>query len=321
MTTSYYQFSPIKALQSKAYFPLIVSNDNKSYEHSIFLKEYSESFSCTWNKPAKDQGRLNADYKYVQTNRKIDMTFVLPARNVKESLANLEFCEEIARLVYGNYVAQSGNTVYGTQRYRFEGARRDTKISFGNLIRNEPGFISKFSFTPNFDAGVFEYRKGYGPYQERHGGTAPGAGLADDDTIWIEGKEVRVPPKGSDINFPNANLDETAFVYHQRVDEVYPKEISVSISFIVVHENPLGFGGPLRPGKPLSWAENRNRDWPHGTGKDYPVPDYVKASTRPSVPARSTTSDEQGGETVIENIDGEVGLIIDEDGNARIPGL
>ena len=166
MTTSYYQFSPIKALQSKAYFPLIVSNDNKSYEHSIFLKEYSESFSCTWNKPAKDQGRLNADYKYVQTNRKIDMTFVLPARNVKESLANLEFCQEIAKLVYGNYVAQSGYTVYGRQRYRFEGARRDTKISFGNLIRNEPGFISKFSFTPNFDAGVFEYRKGYGPYQE-----------------------------------------------------------------------------------------------------------------------------------------------------------
>ena len=72
MTTYYYQFSPIKALQSKAYFPIIVSNRNKSYEHSIFLKDYSESFSCTWNQPAKDQGRLNADYKYVQTNRKID---------------------------------------------------------------------------------------------------------------------------------------------------------------------------------------------------------------------------------------------------------
>ena len=34
------------------------------------------------------------------------------------------------------------------------------------------------------------------------------------------------------------------------------------------HDYPLGFGGPNRVGlPPTRWAENRNRDFPHGTGE------------------------------------------------------
>jgi len=33
------------------------------------------------------------------------------------------------------------------------------------------------------------------------------------------------------------------------------------------HDYPLGFGGPNRVGHPDKWAENRNRDFPHGTGE------------------------------------------------------
>ena len=53
-----------------------------------------------------------------------------------------------------------------------------------------------------------------------------------------------------------------------------------NISFIIVHANPLGFGGPLRPGEQLGWAQNQNRDWPHGTGP-IPVQPYMAKTNLP----------------------------------------
>ena len=70
-------------------------------------------------------------------------------------------------------------------------------------------------------------------------------------------------------------MPELSYVYHGNKGVVYPKEVNVTISIIVLHDYPLGFGGPRRPGEPLKWAENENRDWPHGTGPTYPVPSYV----------------------------------------------
>ena len=56
---------------------------------------------------------------------------------------------------------------------------------------------------------------------------------------------------------------------------MYPKELEVSISFTVLHDYPLGFGGPRRPGEPLKWAQNENKDWPHGTHEKYPKLEYM----------------------------------------------
>jgi hypothetical protein len=56
-------------------------------------------------------------------------------------------------------------------------------------------------------------------------------------------------------------------VTHGTSGVVLPRAVKVEMGLTVVHDVLLGFGGVLRKGSPLRWAENRNRDWPHGTGK------------------------------------------------------
>ena len=256
-----YQFSDVANVGSKNYFPLsITDTENRfvPFSRYIFLKGYSENIQATWDTPTRAFGRLNPDYRYVQTNRTISLSFTLPAKNVAEAKNNLKFCSQLARTVYGSYEI-TDVTQFGDGRYRFDGARLTTKINFGNLIRNEFCFFRDFSFTPNIDAGVFEYSDARVP------GTELGVGAFQQNS-FIDDK----PTSGEVV--------ETSYVYHNRKGEVYPKEINVDISVIVLHNYPLGFGGPRRPDQPLSWAENKNRDWPHGTGPTYPVPSYVAAS-------------------------------------------
>ena len=69
-------------------------------------------------------------------------------------------------------------------------------------------------------------------------------------------------------------------VTHATQGLVLPRAVSVDITFIFIHDHPLGFGGRNRiegTGN-LKWAENRNRDWPHGTGP-IPVRGYMSEDT------------------------------------------
>ena len=72
-----------------------------------------------------------------------------------------------------------------------------------------------------------------------------------------------------------ANIDSGVFdfflgddteVTHGTKGAVLPREVNVEIGFTIVHYHLLGFGGQNRPNEPLRWAENRDRDWPHGSG-------------------------------------------------------
>ena len=284
-----YHFPTVKETGDKIYFPLaisrvyvdprkIVPGKPDNFERYVFLTNFNESFESNWSNPPGAFGQLNPSYKYSQTNRRIEMTFKLPARNVLDSKSNLDFCSKMAKLVYGNYSLQiedasQGNlvllpqlgidpterTTLGSVRYNFEGALFNIKVNFGNLIQNEFAFFTNFSFTPNFDAGVFEYNNtsvdgllmGVGDYQDQL--AAKGYGKLVDD----------------------------AHVYHSDRGVVYPKELEVSISFTVLHDYPLGFGGPRRPGEPLKWAQNENKDWPHGTHEKYPKLEYMSKDDIP----------------------------------------
>ena len=77
------------------------------------------------------------------------------------------------------------------------------------------------------------------------------------------------------------DISEVQYVYHNQKGKVYPKEINVDVSALIFHDYPLGFGGLRRPGQPLSWAENENRAWPHGTGPTYPVLSYMASQDLP----------------------------------------
>ena len=87
------------------------------------------------------------------------------------------------------------------------------------------------------------------------------------------------------FNF-TVNVDSGVFDYYPGGDTdvthsdrglLLPREVNVEVGFTVVHDYLLGFGGENRPGEPLRWAENRNKDWPHGTGP-IPVQEYMSTS-------------------------------------------
>ena len=77
-------------------------------------------------------------------------------------------------------------------------------------------------------------------------------------------------------------------VTHGTQGVILPRAVKIEIGFTIVHDSLLGFGGQNRPGEPLRWAENRARDWPHGTGKidvqEYMSPtDQVELTSLPTV--------------------------------------
>ena len=323
-----YHFETVQKTGDNIYFPLeisrvyvdprnIVARDPDNFKRYVFLTNFNESFESNWSNPPGAFGQLNPSYKYSQTNRRIEITFKLPARNVLDSKSNLDFCSKMAKLVYGNYSVQvedanQGNlvllpqlgidpterTTLGSVRYNFEGALFNIRVKFGSLIQNEFAFFTNFSFTPNFDAGVFEYdmrdafgiKGGVGELQDRL--AAQGYGKLADD----------------------------AHVYHFDRGVVYPKELEVSISFTVLHDYPLGFGGPRRPGEPLKWAQNENKDWPHGTHEKYPKLEYMskddinlpntpQINPNPTASPRHTTV---SGSTVNYTIDSSGNIIIED---------
>ena len=323
-----YHFETVQKTGDNIYFPLeisrvyvdprnIVARDPDNFKRYVFLTNFNESFESNWSNPPGAFGQLNPSYKYSQTNRRIEITFKLPARNVLDSKSNLDFCSKMAKLVYGNYSVQvedanQGNlvllpqlgidpterTTLGSVRYNFEGALFNIRVKFGSLIQNEFAFFTNFSFTPNFDAGVFEYdmrdafgiKGGVGELQDRL--AAQGYGELVDD----------------------------AHVYHFNKGVVYPKELEVSISFTVLHDYPLGFGGPRRPGESLKWAQNENKDWPHGTPESYPKLEYMskddiklpntpQINPNPTVFNRYTTV---SGSTVKYGIDSSGNIIIED---------
>ena len=298
-----YQFSTVKSSGETRYFPLEFSrralnsdgNERRdTYSRFVFLTDYSETFESVWHTPTTNFGALNPAHKFVTTVRKLSISFKLPARNVADSKNNLDFCQDIAKMVYGRYTTGDFSIDLNDQNtlptYQYLGATFDTKINFGNLIRNETCVLTAFSFAPNFDAGVFEHS----------------ATKADTDSGEVPIGEYH----DSLFSNGNANLPETSYVYHGQRGKVYPKEVTVEFSAIIFHDYPLGFGGPRRPGEPLKWAENENRDWPHGTGNSYPVPEYMAKDSIVQEIVEETI------ETVVEEEEVEENFEVEVDGQS-----
>jgi hypothetical protein len=192
------------------------------------------------------------------------MSFTLPARNVADSKENLDFCSNMSRIVYGNYQLMEDSrtgefleqTSYGHQRYQYTGVNLNTKLWFGNLIQKEFVVFTNFSFKPNFDAGVFEY--------SNRGVDGHWAGLGDYQEELYS------------VN--SAELDEKSYVYHSHNGIVYPKQVDVECSVIVLHQDPLGFGGIRRSPNSIKWAMNYDMHWPHNV-PETDIPPYMQSTS------------------------------------------
>tara|TARA_R110000796_G_scaffold156151_1_gene272692 strand:- start:3160 stop:4254 length:1095 start_codon:yes stop_codon:yes gene_type:complete len=204
---------------------------------------FNETFKSRWSAENLSDGRINPIYNYGGTERQISLSFTLAAYTVQEARSNLAVCQKLARTVYGRYRLRNvRDDDFSTTRPStiFESHKTFT-IDFGGLIRDETAFINKFAFAADMDAGVFDYFP--------NGQTPP----------WI--------------TLPDGETEST----HTDKGVILPRAVKIEIGFTIIHDSLLGFGGQNRPGEPLRWAENRARDWPHGTGK-IDVQEYMKPS-------------------------------------------
>ena len=222
------------------YAPLIIAQVQSNplvVATNIFLTSYSEKYKGRWNAEAT-YGILNRHWTYAGTGKTIDIQFTLPAKNVQEAIRNLQYTTFLANTVHGNYekIDDAFNETAESRRFRLQGGKL-FKIRFGNLIRDELVYISNFNMNVNFEAGFYEQ-----------------------DAV---GAELKALAESGQLP------DPLEYVYHDKVGEILPKQVDITLSFIMVHDKPLGFGGAKRVASSLGWAPNDGRDWPHGTG---PIP-------------------------------------------------
>ena len=214
------------------------------FEYFVYLTAFQETFNARWQEGERSYGRLNPMYYYGGTEREANISFTLSAMTVQESEQNLRKCSELSRAVYGRYkdwTLDTGSAAVGSaavKDFTMIG-HRYFRVDFGSLIRDERVFISGFTFTVNPDAGVFDYSP---------------ASAAESLRRITSGRR-------------NEAVNDMQ-------GQVLPRQIDIQISMVFRHDYPLGFGGPNRLGHPDKWAENRNRDFPHGTG-EIPVQSYM----------------------------------------------
>ena len=253
------QYSFIKGVGDGSYPPLMMQSIDGIVQLDakyIILEKYSEKYTPKMSFEYI-YGQINPRVIYSNTERNIDITFILAARNVHEAKANLDYCSKLARSPYGVYRIDKIKRISG--RYKFDWAynsQRTFVINFGTFLRNQTVKVTNFDFSVNVDAGVFDY--GSTPAKNEDGEFFDKIGSVLDGRWQSNGRQ------------PGSSLNEQDYVYHGQSGAVYPKSVSVTISMLALHRKTLCFGGADRPEGSLGWSYTGDSrfplDWPHGTG-------------------------------------------------------
>ena len=272
------QYSFVKGVGDESYPPLMMQSIDGRIRLDakyIILQKYSEKYTPKMNFEYI-YGQVNPRVIYSNTERNIDISFTLAARNVHEAKANLDYCSKLARSPYGVYRIDDIKRVAGANKFDWAySSQRTFVINFGTFLRNQTVKVTNFDFSIDIDAGVFDY--GSTPIIEQLPGM-PGAG--EELTGQWSTKTETQPTKrlGNELDErwqsngrqPAANLQEQDYVYHGQSGAVYPKSVTVTISMLALHRKTLCFGGSDRPEGSLGWSYTGDArfplDWPHGTG-------------------------------------------------------
>ena len=220
----------------------------------VFLQSYSESYEADW---AFEEIPLTTNKvpKYTATDRFIDISFKLAARNVHEAKKNLDFCTLLARTTLAKTI--TGGTV-GNETTSWGNARQYV-INFGTLLRDQLVDVVSYDMEMNFEDGVFDY-----------GSTV--IGVIDPQ---VESVGQRSDNHWAAMGGPSDLMQETEYLYHGQYGGVLAKTVTVSLKLQAYRggamgDEPgqLGFGGTLREPNSVGWAlrPHRSLDWPHGTG-------------------------------------------------------
>ena len=207
-----------------------------SVEFPAFLTDFSQTFDATWN--TEDVfGRMDPIATYQGTKRTMSLGFDVPAGNVDEAKWNLKTCSLLMSMVYPVYNNIAGSQVLSKPPL--------VRIQFANLIRTtvEVGTVTSAGTGNETEQQrlnrLKENRSEFNNLElgEQRGDVTavvnPLGGLLG----WISGLSWK------------PTLENGMFA---EGGELYPKMISISFSFNILHEKVLD--------------QNRvaNTNWPFG---------------------------------------------------------
>ena len=169
-----------------------------------FLTDFSQTFDANWN-TEEVFGRMDPIATYQGTKRTISLGFDLPAGSSKEAKRNLKGCSKLIKMVY---------PIYNKQDILAKPPL--VRIQFANLIKSDIGIDhdEDGEVSRNFinDAGEREFE-----IIDNEKATPKVFGLLG----WISGLSWK------------PNLEMGMFTTGE---ELYPKVVSLSFSFNVLHE-------------------------------------------------------------------------------------
>lgn len=178
----------------------------KSVQFKAMLTTFEDKFQSDW-KQEMVYGRNDPIQTFQGTKRSISLAWTIPASSIGEAKDNLQKISLLNAMLYPSYKSTDGNVSTISSSPLF-------KLSFSNLIRNY-GTTSK------------ELQNSNSPNNGSASGLAKIGGLV-----------------GSINGFSfNPNLEIGFFDNIEDSGQLFPKEMSLSCEFTVIHTHPVGWVG------------------------------------------------------------------------------
>jgi hypothetical protein len=216
-------------------------------EFPAFLTDFSQTFQSNWS--TEDvYGRNDPIATFQSTKRTISLGFDLPAGSVQDAKNNLDRCSNLIQMMYPGYHPTSKTKITKT-------ALETGNIPDAAANKQNPGPIKKSSrnvTTENIDTGNVI---GKSPLVKITFGNLIKAGVGPpSDKIGADGLLGWI---GSLSWKPNLEMG----MFVAKAGEFYPKVISLSFDFNVLHQTELGQKGKKNTSITAGWL---------GTNKKFP---------------------------------------------------
>lgn len=209
------------ANNKKLYLSFMHEASQTSVFFKAFITAYNESYTSNWQSEAVF-GRADKIHNFVQTDRVINLSFVVPAASESEAFENLGKVQSLVQFLYPNYAkVQEAQTISQSPLVR---------LKVMNLLQNTRN-IKRTSDQANFrnlqeKSTYYQSYSSVGP-EPQHGQL----GFISNLTINhnLENREAGVFEK------LDASTNETV------QNTILPKVIEVVVGFTPIHEHHLGW--------------------------------------------------------------------------------
>tara|TARA_Y100001963_G_scaffold156122_1_gene248912 strand:- start:401 stop:1561 length:1161 start_codon:yes stop_codon:yes gene_type:complete len=208
----------------KLYLSFQHVGSEKSIYFKAFITAFNETYTPNWNSETV-YGRGDQIHTFVQTNRNIQLSFVIPAASESEAFENLGKVQKLTQFLYPHYQnVQFAQTIAQGPLVR---------LKVMNLLQNMANSSATEAGQANF-RNLKTKSKYYSDYKSK--GLSPGYGqLGFISSLTInhnlENRESGV--------FEKLDPDTNQTVQNT----ILPKVIEVVVGFTPIHEHPLGWEG------------------------------------------------------------------------------